>query len=87
MAGDTLSTSSMADPKREVRKHLMIMVALILAIDAVAIIAFRTMGIEAAPRDRKTAFTAVWTLLSVVVVLNGLYRIRLARNVGARRRR
>jgi hypothetical protein len=77
----------MNDPKREVRKHLMIMVALILAIDAVAVLVFRSMGIEEASRDRKMIFTAAWTLLSLIVVANGLYRIRLARNVGARRRR
>jgi len=77
----------MADPKREVRKHLMIMVALILVIDAVAIILYRTLGIEDAPRDRKTMFTGVWTVLSLLVVLSGLYRIRLARNMGARSRR
>jgi hypothetical protein len=77
----------MADPKREVRKHLMVMVALILAIDAVAILVYTAMGIGEAPRDRKTLFTGVWTVLSLVVVLNGLYRIRVARNMGARSRR
>jgi hypothetical protein len=77
----------MADPKRDVRKHLMIMVGLILAIDAIAILIFRTMGIEDAPRDRKMLFTGAWTVLSLIVVLNGLYRIRRARNMGARTRR
>ena len=77
----------MPDPKREVRKHLMVMVALILAIDAVAVIAFRAMGIDEAPRDRKILFTGVWTLVSLAAVLNGLYRIRVARNIGARSRR
>jgi hypothetical protein len=77
----------MADPKREIRKHLMIMVALILAIDAVAIVVFRAMGLDQASRDRKMIFTGVWTLLSLLTVLNGLYRIRLARNSAARTRR
>lgn len=77
----------MADPKREVRKHLMIMMAFVLAIDAVAIAVFKAMGIDEAPRDRKMLFTGVWTLLSLAVVLNGLYRIRVARNMGARTRR
>jgi len=77
----------MDDRKREVRKHLMVMVALILAIDAVAVLVFRAMGIGDAPRDRKILFTGVWTLLSLAVVLNGLYRIRVARNMGARTRR
>lgn len=77
----------MADPKREVRKHLMIMMAFVLAIDAVAIAVFKAMGIDEAPRDRKMLFTGVWTLLSLAVVLNGLYRIRVARNMGERTRR
>jgi hypothetical protein len=76
-----------ADPKREVRKHLMIMVALILLIDAIAIVLYRTMGIEDAPQDRRMFFTGAWTLVSLAVVLTGLYRIRVARNMGARRRR
>ena len=79
--------SPMADPKREIRKHLMIMMALILLIDAVAIVAFRTLGLDHASRDRKAIFTGVWTLASLLVVLNGLYRIRVARNIGTRTRR
>jgi hypothetical protein len=77
----------MADRKREIRKHLMVMAALILAIDAVAIALFRMMGIEEAPRDRKMLFTAAWTLLSLAVVAHGLYRIRVARYPGGRARR
>jgi hypothetical protein len=77
----------MTDSKREVRKQLMVMVALILAIDAVAIVLFAVMGIDDAPRSRKMLFTGAWTLVSVIVVLNGLYRIRVARNIGARSRR
>ncbi len=77
----------MAEPKREVRKHLMVMVGLILAIDAVAILVYTTLGIEDAPRNRRLIFTSAWTVLSLVVVLNGLYRIRMARNIGARSRR
>jgi hypothetical protein len=41
-----------------------------------------TLGIENAPRDRKTIFTGAWTLVTLAVVLNGLYRIRIARNRG-----
>ena len=77
----------MADAKREIRKHLMIMVALILVIDVVAITLFRTMGIENAPRDQRALFTGAWTLVSLAVVLNGLYRIRIARRGGPRLRR
>lgn len=80
--GDTFFRFPMRDTKREIRKHLMIMVALVLAIDAIAIGVFMTLGIENAPRDRKTIFTGAWTLVTLAVVLNGLYRIRIARNRG-----
>lgn len=65
----------------------MIMVALILLIDAVAILLYRSMGIEDAPQDRRMVFGGVWTLVSLAVVLSGLYRIRVARNMRARTRR
>jgi len=70
----------MADSTRAIRKHLMIMVALILAIDAIAIALFSALDIGDAPRRTKTVFTAAWTIVTVAAVLNGLYRIRLARN-------
>ena len=78
----------MADTKREIRKHLMVMVALILVVDAVAIALFSTLDIGHAPRRTRTIFTAAWTIVTVAVVLNGLYRIRLARHArGTPRRR
>ena len=72
----------MAERSREIRKHLMIMVALILAIDAIAIALHTALGIGDAPRRTKTIFTVVWTVVTVAAVLNGLYRIRLARHAG-----
>ena len=65
----------------------MIMVALILLIDAIAILLYRTMGIEEATQDRRMVFGGAWTLVSLAVVLSGLYRIRTARNMRARTRR
>ena len=69
----------MNDRTREIRKQLMLMVALILAIHAVAIAVFNGYDIGDAPRRTRTLFTMVWTLLTLAAVLNGLYRIRLAR--------
>lgn len=78
----------MGDSTREIRKHLMIMVGLILLIDAIAVAVFSALDIGDAPRRTKTLFTAVWTVVTLAVVLNGLYRIRLARGVrGSPRRR
>ena len=70
----------MADRTREIRKHLLIMVALILVIDAAAIAIYSTLGIAEAPRRTQATFTAVWTVVTLAAVLNGLYRIRIARN-------
>ena len=78
----------MGDSTREIRKHLMIMVALILVIDAIAVAVFSTLDIGDAPRRTRTLFTAVWTIVTLAIVLNGLYRIRLARGGrGSPRRR
>ncbi len=69
----------MADRTREIRKQLMIMVALILVVDAIAIAVFNALDIADAPRSTRTVFTAAWTIITLAIVLNGLYRIRLAR--------
>ena len=69
----------MGDRTREIRKHLMIMVALILVIDAIAVAMFSALDIGDAPRRTRTLFTAIWTVVTLAIVLNGLYRIRLAR--------
>ena len=69
----------MNDRTREIRKHLMIMVGLILVIDAIAVAMFNMLDIEDAPRRTRTVFTVAWTFVTLAIVLNGLYRIRLAR--------
>ena len=69
----------MGEGTREIRKQLMIMVALILVVDAIAIAAFNGLDIGDAPRNTRTIFTGAWTVVSLAIVLNGLYRIRLAR--------
>ena len=69
----------MSDRTREIRKQLMIMVGLILVIDAIAIAVFNAWDIGDAPRRTRTLFTMVWTVVTLAAVLNGLYRIRLAR--------
>ena len=76
----------MGDRTREIRKQLLIMVALILAIDAIAIAIFNALEIGDAPRSTRTLFTVTWTVVTLAAVLNGLYRIRLARGRGTARR-
>ena len=69
----------MKDSKREMRKHFTIMVGLILVIDALAVAVFNALDIGDAPKRTRTVFTIAWTALTLAIVLNGLYRIRLAR--------
>ena len=85
--GSSNSRGIMADSTREIRKHLMVMVGLILAIDAIAIAIFNAYAIGDAGRSTRTLFTGAWTVVTLAIVLNGLYRIRLARNPRAATRR
>lgn len=55
------------------------MVALVVAIDAVAIAAFYITGMARAAPATRMVFTGVWMLLTLAVVLTGLTRIRRAR--------
>jgi hypothetical protein len=69
-----------------IRKHLLVLVLAILIVDAIAIAIFRIYRIELADDRTKAVFTGAWMLVSLLIVLNGLYRIRLARNAARRRR-
>ena len=53
--------------------------ALVLAVDAVAIGAYFVAGIGRAAPGTRLAFTVVWMLATLLVVLVGLTRIRRAR--------
>jgi hypothetical protein len=55
------------------------LVALVLAVDAVAIGAYFVGGIGRAAPGTRLAFTVVWMLATLLVVLVGLTRIRRAR--------
>jgi hypothetical protein len=71
----------MSDTRREV---LRLVVAVVL-VDAAAIVVFFLAGLpEATPRAR-IVFAVVWTLVTLIVVLGGLARVRESRIRGARR--
>jgi hypothetical protein len=74
---------------REIRKRLLMLVVAILIVHGVAIGLDRIYGFSDTGSDPATRrlFTGVWMLASLVVVLVGLYRIRVARNAAARERR
>jgi hypothetical protein len=77
----------MPSAKREIQKQLLILVVAILIVHSVAIALDRLYGFSSADPTTRKVFTTIWMLVSLVVVLVGLYRIRVARNAAARERR
>jgi hypothetical protein len=71
-----------------IRREALVLVGLVLAVDAVFIAVYFLAGVERASDSVKVAFTVAWTLVTVVVVLRGLTRIRTARlnRAGSRNR-
>ena len=55
------------------------LVLLVLVVDAVFIALYFLAGIKQAPDPAKLAFTVVWTLVTLAVVIRGLVRLRSAR--------
>jgi RsiW-degrading membrane proteinase PrsW (M82 family) len=62
-------------PKREV---LWLVVA-VLAVDAMFVFAYFLASVRGASDPIKVAFTALWTLVTLGVVIRGLSRVRRAR--------
>jgi hypothetical protein len=62
-----------------VRKELLLLVALVLAVDALFIAGYYLFDLRAASNPLKIGYTAVWTAVTLVVVLRGLIRLRALR--------
>jgi membrane protein DedA with SNARE-associated domain len=62
-----------------VRREVLILVGLVVVIDVVFIAAYFLGGIDRSSDQMKLLFTVVWTVITLVVVLRGLLRIRQAR--------
>jgi len=62
-----------------VRRVVLILVGLVVVIDVVFIAAYFLGGIDRSSDQMKLLFTVVWTVITLVVVLRGLLRIRQAR--------
>jgi hypothetical protein len=62
-----------------VRREVLILVGLVVVIDVVFIAAYFLGGIDRSSDQMKLLFTVVWTVITLVVVLRGLLRIRRAR--------
>jgi hypothetical protein len=62
-----------------IRREVLILLGLVLIIDVVFIAAYFLAGIDHSSDRTKLLFTVVWTVITLVVVLRGLLRIRQAR--------
>ena len=62
-----------------VRREVLILVGLVVLIDLIFIAAYILGGIDRSTDQMKLLFTVVWTVITLVVVLRGLLRIRRAR--------
>lgn len=62
-----------------VRREALVLVLVVLAVDAAFIAVYFLTQLRHAAGDVKLAFTVVWTLVTLAVVIRGLSRIRSAR--------
>jgi hypothetical protein len=68
----------MAD-RREMRRQLLIMIALVAAVDAVAIAAWFLAGIRGRSQGVQLFYAVVWTVATMGVVVISMRKIRDAR--------
>jgi len=62
-----------------VKREALVLVGLVLAVDAIFVALYFLAGGRLASDGAKLAFTVVWTVMTLAVVLRGLTRIRRAR--------
>jgi hypothetical protein len=62
-----------------VRREVLILIGLVAVIDLVFIAGYFLGGIDRSSDQMKLLFTVTWTVITLVVVLRGLLRIRQAR--------
>ena len=61
------------------RREVLALVGLVLAVHAVFIAGFVLGGLDRRPHGVKVGYTAVWTLATLLAVLRGLVRVRAER--------
>jgi hypothetical protein len=69
---------------KQVWREVFLLVGLILLIDAIFIAAYFVGDVRTVSDPAKLAFTVVWTLVTLAVVIRGLSRVRKARLIGPR---
>ena len=69
------------------RKLLLTMVVLVVALDAVAIGTYYAFGLSQRPNQVRMAFSVIWAMITLAIVLVYLHRIRQIRDAAVRRER
>ena len=64
---------------KPVAREALLLVAIVLLVDAVFMAAYFLGHLRIISDPAKVAFTAVWTVVTLVVVIRGLARVRKAR--------
>lgn len=66
------------DRRREIRRHLVVMLVLVAVVDAVAIAAWFLVGLRGRSGGVQVLFTVVWTVATLAVVVVSMRKIREA---------
>lgn len=66
------------DRRREMRRHLVVMLLLVAVVDAVAIAAWFLAGLRGQSGGVQVLFTIVWTVATLAVVVVSMRKIREA---------
>jgi hypothetical protein len=61
------------------KREILALITLVLAVDAVFVAAYFLGQVRSASDSGKVVFTAVWTLVTLGVVIRGLSRVRRVR--------
>ncbi len=69
----------MAGESSGLKRELIVLIGLVLAVDAAFVAVFYAAGVRSAGATVRLGFTVAWTLAALAVVLRGLARIRSAR--------
>lgn len=64
---------------RAMRRHLIEMIALVVVLDAITIGIYYAVGMTSRAPRVQIAYTAVWTVLTLLIVLRGMNRVKAAR--------
>jgi hypothetical protein len=65
-------------------REVLLLVGVVLLVDALFVAVFFLSNLRTVSDPAKLAFTAIWTLVTLAIVIRGLSRVRKARFIGPR---